>query len=116
MAKKRPEHQLQNIVRDLLLRDGYLVVWMNSGAQKIGERFVIFNRWRVSGESDKLGGASDLIAVGHGWTLFIELKADGGRLSENQKAFGDAVVKRGGEYVVVRSVEDLRPFLKNVEI
>jgi hypothetical protein len=39
--------------------------------------------------------------------LGVECKGARGRLSPEQKAFGEAVAERGGVYVVARSVADL---------
>lgn len=114
--KRRQEHALQEAVYEALLLDGYVVIWVNSGAQKIGNRFVIFNRWQVAGDMGQTGGVSDLIAVGHGRTLFLETKTATGRLSPKQKKFGAAVEAAGGTYVVVREMGDIRPFLKNLDI
>jgi hypothetical protein len=56
-------------------------------------------------------GISDLIAVKKGRTVFIEVKKPSGKLSDHQERFRDAISDRGGEYVVMRSVEDLQTFL-----
>lgn len=51
-------------------------------------------------------GLSDLIAVKDGRVVFMEIKTPRGRLSEYQVRFREALKEHGGEYVVLRSVED----------
>lgn len=52
-----------------------------------------------------LAGFSDLIVVGKGRVLFVEMKTPQGRLSESQKRFKERVNSLGHEYVVCRSLE-----------
>jgi Holliday junction resolvase len=52
-------------------------------------------------------GISDIIAVGNGRTLFLEIKTPENSQSDDQLAFEYEVKERGGEYYVVRSVEEL---------
>ncbi len=52
-------------------------------------------------------GISDLIAIKQGRVLFIELKVAKGVLSDYQKKFQEDITIHGGEYLVIRSVEDL---------
>ena len=61
-------------------------------------------------------GLSDLIAFGHGVTLFIEVKTPQGRLTEAQEAFGDAVAEGQGHYLVWRSVADAEAWLTEAGI
>ncbi len=52
-------------------------------------------------------GISDLIAIKQGRVLFVELKTAHGVLSDYQKKFQEDITTHGGEYLVIRSVEDL---------
>lgn len=46
--------------------------------------------------------------------FFLEVKAEGGRLSEAQREFRDRYIRLGGQrYAVVRSIEDAREALFN---
>ncbi len=56
-------------------------------------------------------GISDLIAIKRGRVVFVEIKKPSGKLSDHQERFKAAISDRGGEYVVMRSVEDLQAFL-----
>ena len=51
-------------------------------------------------------GLSDLIAVKGGRVVFAEIKTPRGRLSEYQREFERELAAHGGEYAVLRSVED----------
>ena len=53
-------------------------------------------------------GAADIIGImgPAGRFIAIEVKTDEGRLSEQQEHWGATVTKRGGVYVVVRSVAE----------
>jgi Holliday junction resolvase-like predicted endonuclease len=52
-------------------------------------------------------GICDLIAIKDAKVLFIELKTEKGILSRWQQKFSDDICSHGGEYVVVRSLEDM---------
>lgn len=52
-------------------------------------------------------GISDRIAVKGGRVLFIEVKTDKGNQSNDQIDFQADIEGSGGEYYVVRSLEDL---------
>jgi Holliday junction resolvase-like predicted endonuclease len=57
-------------------------------------------------------GISDIIAVGNGRTLFIEVKTAEGKQNDDQLAFEYEVRERGGEYHVVRTVEELTSIIE----
>ncbi len=52
-------------------------------------------------------GISDLIATKQGRTVWIETKGTRGTQSEPQKQFEKEIKDAGGEYYVVRSLDDL---------
>ena len=52
-------------------------------------------------------GVTDLVVMlNKGITLFIELKTDTGKLSEDQKLFGSELTKRGHIAYVCRSLDE----------
>ena len=51
-------------------------------------------------------GVSDLICVRRGRVVFAEVKTAKGRLSDWQDAFRLTITNEGGEYVVLRCLED----------
>jgi hypothetical protein len=74
--------------------------WRNNtgGVRVDGKRFV---RFGIRGSPDILGVMPD------GRFLGVEAKSAKGRLTAEQREFGEAVTRRGGVYVVARSVLDL---------
>jgi hypothetical protein len=71
--------------------------------------------WRTGAEAARfrwlgvLAGIPDLCIVGRdGAVRFIEIKAQGGRLSEAQRVMRDRLVAMGVPYVVARSIDDVR--------
>jgi hypothetical protein len=64
-------------------------------------------------------GISDIIAVGgekcpccgRGRTIFTEVKTPDNKQSDDQLAFEYEIKERGGEYYVVRSVEELNKII-----
>ena len=57
-------------------------------------------------------GFSDLVALGHGHILFIEVKTTKGRRTEAQDVFAGEVHGNGGTYLVWRSVKDAWDWLE----
>lgn len=53
-----------------------------------------------------VAGVSDLIVVRRGLSLFVEIKAEGGRQSESQRAFEQRVLEAGAAYVLVRNLRE----------
>ena len=51
-------------------------------------------------------GFSDLLVLGSGRCLFLELKSKTGRLSDAQVEFREFVVREGHAWALVRSVDD----------
>ena len=56
-------------------------------------------------------GVSDLIVVMQGRVMFVEVKDDTGKQSENQIQFQNDVKALGFEYYLVRSLEDFKACL-----
>ena len=57
-------------------------------------------------------GQPDLVAVMNGKVVFIELKTQKGKQSKEQKEVEQEIKKRGMDYIVVRSLEDLQRYLR----
>jgi len=83
---------------------------------KNGVRNILrFERWYVINNFQGLGcypGMSDLTAVKDGKVLFIEIKTETGKLSDNQLVFQKEIESRGGNYLVIRSVEQIIAYVK----
>jgi hypothetical protein len=123
MKKRISGSALQTAVEQALYYDNYLVFRINMGAAwfegKDGkpDRFVRFGWWSLLGhEWQRKNGVSDLLAFRDGLLLGCEIKGDGDRERPGQKAFRAAVEAAGGIGLVVKAVEDLRPYLSRVEV
>lgn len=71
--------------------------------------------WYVVRIHQSLGstpGIADLVAMGFGRTIWIEVKTPKGRLNDHQRLFQYGVEVSGGEYRVVRSLEDVEDLLE----
>ena len=52
-------------------------------------------------------GIPDIIAIKQGRVLFLEIKRPGGKQSEHQWQFQIFIEGHGGEYYIVKSLDDL---------
>lgn len=52
-------------------------------------------------------GSPDIVCVIAGVFVGIEVKGPRGKLSDDQMAFGTALVKAGGKYIVAKSLDDV---------
>ena len=86
MAQK--ENEIQSQVREYLrLKDWYVI----RNQQSMGSH----------------RGLADLTAVKNGRVVFIEIKTKKGKLSKHQEKFRDDINAQGGEYVVIRSLDEI---------
>src|SRR5690606_35669338 len=53
-------------------------------------------------------GVPDIIVVKDGFFIGLEVKRKGGVQSANQKEFEKGIKEAGGEYYVVRSIDDVK--------
>ena len=53
-------------------------------------------------------GSPDIIVIKHGLFIGLEVKAPAGRQSPDQKEFERGVTEAGGEYHVVRTIDDVQ--------
>lgn len=102
------ERDVQRTCIEWLRAIGAFPIRLNSGAMKVGDRYVRFN---------SEPGCSDVIVVlPDGRFLALELKREGRDRTSvkrrlEQESFRAAVVKRGGLAVVARSLDELRAAL-----
>ncbi len=68
-----------------------------------------YKQWQGLGS---LPGVSDIIGIWKGRYLAIEVKREGGKLTELQQRFMDRVNDEGGMAFVARSIEDVEERLK----
>jgi hypothetical protein len=101
------EADIQRAIIARLELAGALVVRTNSGAVKVGDRFVRFN---------SQPGCSDLLVCYRGRFLAVEVKAGKNRPTELQTGFLLAVRRAGGRGEVVRSVADAEAVLVAIDL
>ena len=83
------ESDVRKLTRDYLRLRGYYVLYFLQGL-------------------GCLPGLSDMAAIKDGRTLWLEIKKPGkGIQSDKQKAFQDEVERHGGEYRIIRGIDDL---------
>lgn len=101
----RRESKIQVEIIRRLAGERRIRVWRNNtgSLQDPSGRWIQFG---LVGSSDLLG----ILAPG-GQLLAIEVKSETGKLSKEQRAFGEMVERFGGVYVVARSVADVESAL-----
>ena len=105
MAQKK-ETKLQNDIRSELSKAG--IVRRNN----VGTFFTAYGNPIVIG----LPGEADLtLFCRGGHTVFIEIKTPTGRQSAKQKHFQMLVESLGFRYIIMRSVEDARRLIEEVD-
>lgn len=95
------EDALQERIVDLFVAYGAVVVRVNSGRR--GK--IAFVRWFARGGVSKTAGVSDLV-VTLGRTVFVEIKMPGETPKPDQRLFAEETRRAGGQYYVVRSVNE----------
>lgn len=98
------ESQLQDKIRLALGAVPGLCLWRNNCGYD-GERRV---RYGVGSP-----GGADLIGVYNGKFVAVEIKTAHGRQSVDQRRFQALVEAKGGEYVILRSVEDAQTWVSS---
>jgi Holliday junction resolvase len=59
-------------------------------------------------------GISDMIAIRNGIVIFIEVKTENGKQSQDQKQFEYDIVTQMGNYCLTRSIEDVQEYIKKI--
>lgn len=101
-----PEHEIQKAIVSLLKIEHVFHFAVPNGEKRdvrVGARLK---------EEGVLPGVSDLVLILPGRVVFVEIKTAAGRLSPVQKAFREVVQGLGHPYVVWRSLDDCKLFLK----
>lgn len=81
-----------------------------SGIKRTVREFLEWHKWEVvQFQEGPFGepGVSDLLAIRRGRHLFLEIKTTTGNQSPNQKEFAAKINRGGGEYYIIRDVDDL---------
>lgn len=102
------ESQLQDAIRLALGAVRGLVLWRNNiGVAEIRGHKV---RFGVGGP-----GGADLLGIYRGRFVAIEIKTSTGKQTDEQRTFQDLVTRLGGEYRILRSVEEAREWAAEIE-
>ena len=103
---EKEETKIQNAIRAELSRAG--IVRRNN----VGTFLTMYGTPISIG----LPGEPDLTLFCRGGkTYFIEIKTPTGKQSKQQKRFQQAVERLGFEYIIMRSLDDVREFIREVE-
>ena len=109
-----PEFHLQKSICELLdvaypqvvyfsVPNGAVLGWSEAERKRAGREM---SKLKVTGLKP---GAPDLCVIGPGGVLCgLEVKSPTGTLSESQRAFRHALEGAGGNYLIVRSLDDVR--------
>lgn len=82
------------------------------------KKYLLWRKWFVFSVLQGLGaypGISDMIAVKGGFVLFIELKTPTGKQSDDQIEFERLVREHGGEYLIIRSLDEIEEVEKHYQ-
>jgi Holliday junction resolvase len=90
------ESQIQTYIKEYLAKSGWYV-------------FKIHQQGKYC-----FKGITDLIAIKNGLTIYVEVKAWKGKLSDDQIKFRDNIVSKGGKHLVARNLDNVIEFIKAV--
>jgi Na+-translocating ferredoxin:NAD+ oxidoreductase RnfG subunit len=99
----RSESKLQKDIFDAIVRNGYLVVRVNSSVH-MTEHGTRLASYRIVNTNETAGLSDGIVFHSHG-AVFVEIKKPGGRLSEKQRKFMETCERYMMPYVVIDSVE-----------
>ena len=100
------EDNLQRAIVRYLRLKGILVFHIPNGGSRNAREA---HNLKLSGV---LAGVSDLVILMQNRAVFVELKTDKGRQSDNQKKFQQDVEALGFEYLIWRSIDDCIKFVE----
>ena len=96
------ESDLLKLITDYLNAKRYLFIRNQSGATKIGDRFVRFGSV----------GSPDLLVFAKSKTFAVEVKSDTGKLSDAQVDWRMNFIRSGaGEYILARKLSYVEKYL-----
>lgn len=70
--------------------------------------------YRANRGAGRRNGISDLLGSWNGQFFAVEIKTLTGRLSVEQKAFRDDVIKAGGLYITIKSVSEIVDWVRSM--
>lgn len=109
---KQSERMVQRDIRDYLTAKGFISVHVPNGAQLAGGASSRARQMNALKGDGLLPGFPDIIVLGTNARVgFMEVKNEGGKQNENQKAVQAWMERDGHKYAVVRSVDDAKETL-----
>lgn len=101
---------------DKIQQEIYLYLQNNYCTKLCNPQCVVFavpnqNQWKLT-NIGVVAGVSDLIFLMPNRIFFIEIKTQTGTQSDKQKSFEQKVKKLGFEYILVRSLEELKTWIQ----
>ena len=105
MELKIKESDIENAVIQYLTYSGWYC-WKNL------DQPLFANGSYIKLRTGQIRGISDLVAIKKGFVIWLEVKTLKGRLSKFQKIFRDNIINAGGEYFIVRSIDDVKEIIE----
>jgi len=100
-----PEKHIEKTCLEILNKNGFF-------AWKLFDNTRSENGIHRGAQPFQIRGQSDAIAIKDGRTWFIEFKTSIGKQSTFQKAFQAKIEAQGGLYLLVRSVDEMKEWIK----
>jgi Na+-translocating ferredoxin:NAD+ oxidoreductase RnfG subunit len=107
----RSETKLQKDIFDAIVKNGYLVVRVNSSVH-MTEHGTRLASYRIVNTNETAGLSDGIVFHSHG-AVFVEIKKPGGRLSEKQRKFMETCERYMMYYVVIDSVDKAMQLFPN---
>ena len=107
----RSESKLQKDIFDAIVKNGYLVIRVNSSVH-MTEHGTRLASYRII-NTNETAGLSDGIVFHSQGAVFVEIKKPGGRLSEKQRKFMETCERYMMPYVVIDSVDKAMQLFPN---
>lgn len=110
---KTSEATVQKQIAEVFTRNGWEIIRYNSGTMQGDGRYVVFNTNLTTGMTS---GHPDLVAFKNSKAVRIEVKIQGGKLSENQKKYAANGLKYGNPIVVLHSKEEALELISMINL
>lgn len=101
------ETQIQKNCLDWLKIMGFMSWRQNNGGRWMGDRYI-----PTAGRK----GVADIIILHNKTSIWLEIKSETGRQSEDQIKFQQDVEKSGNVYLLVRSLKELQDRFKSMQL
>lgn len=110
---KNSEASIQKQIAEVFVKNGWEVIRYNSGVMQGDGRYVVFCSNITTGLNS---GHPDLVCFKNHKAVRIEVKAEGGKLSENQKKYALKGLEYGNPIIVMRSKDDAIRLINTINI